>query len=67
VRRIAGQYTSYVGAKLKMVNTSKDTITIYAHQGRLVASTGEQIDNVDMLASDHIGGEIEGGVTKGAM
>jgi hypothetical protein len=56
--------TSYVGMKFKMTNTTKNTMTAYPDQARLVTSTGEQIDNPDMLASDHIGGEIEGGVTK---
>lgn len=61
---VKGQYQSYVGMKFKMINTTNNIFTAYPDQARLVTSTGEQIDNPNMFASDHIGGEIEGGVMK---
>lgn len=55
---------SAVGIKVRMENTTKGFFTAYPDQAVLVTSTGEQIDNPEMWASDHIGGEIEEGVIK---
>jgi hypothetical protein len=61
---VSGKYDSYVGIKFKMTNTTQKTMTAYPDQARLVTSTGEQIDTPDLMGTDNIGGEIEGGVTK---
>lgn len=55
---------SAVGVRFKMENTTKDKFTIYPDQASLVTSTGEQIDAPSMLATDHLGGEIDLGVIK---
>lgn len=55
---------SAVGVKFKMVNTTSGKFTVYPDQAVLVTSTGEQIDSPSMLATDHLGGEIDLGVTK---
>lgn len=61
---VDGQFVSYVGVKFKLTNTTKDKFTAYPDQARLVTSTGEQIEDPDMNGTDHIGGEIDEGVTK---
>lgn len=55
---------SAVGVKMKITNTTKEKFTTYPDQAVLVTSTGEQIDMPSIIASDHLGGEIDEGVTK---
>jgi hypothetical protein len=55
---------SAVGVRFKLENTTKGKFTVYPDQAVLVTSTGEQIDTPEMLATDHIGGEIDLGVIK---
>lgn len=55
---------SAVGIRFKMENTTQGKFTAYPDQAILVTSTGEQIDMPSMLASDHLGGEIDLGVVK---
>ena len=60
----ADKKESAAGVKFKLTNTTKDKFTTYPDQAVLVTSTGEQIDMPNMLISDHLGGEIDEGVTK---
>lgn len=55
---------SAVGVRFKLENTTTGKFTTYPDQAVLVTSTGEQIDAPSMLASDHLGGEIDNGVIK---
>lgn len=59
-----GNTSSAVGIKMKLTNTTKEKFTTYPDQAVLVTSTGEQIEMANFLASDHLGGEIDEGVTK---
>ncbi|MDT2173433.1 hypothetical protein P7H10_21060, partial [Paenibacillus larvae] len=55
---------SSIGVRFKLKNTTDGKFTTYPDQARLVTSTGEQIENPEMILSDHIGGEIDKGVEK---
>lgn len=57
------EIASAVGVKFKIENTTDGKFVTYPDQATLVTSTGEQID-ASMIASDHIGGEIDKGVIK---
>ncbi|SFA69913.1 hypothetical protein [Clostridium frigidicarnis] len=59
-----GNTSSAVGIKMKVTNTTKEKFTTYPDQAVLVTSTGEQIQTPNLWASDHLGGEIDEGVTK---
>jgi hypothetical protein len=56
--------SSVVGVKFKMVNSTDKPFSFYPDQAKLVTSTGEQIDMPDLWNTTHLGGEIDGGVTK---
>jgi len=55
---------SAVGVKVKLDNTTNNKFTTYPDQAVLVTSTGEQIDNSSLIATDDLGGEIDEGVKR---
>jgi hypothetical protein len=55
---------SAVGFNFVLHNTTEGKFTTYPDQAVLVTSTGEQIEMPDPRGTEHIGGEIDKGVTK---